>query len=308
LPQTRVFFTCSIPENAIRVEVLVWDSAWRRLPLAVRAVLVGLLILTAGNLPWAIFINANLQFSRSFPWAVPATVAYLWVFWYYLRGGGWPTRTSEIRRRNLRISPLPVRVWQWSLLAGASTFASLIALLMLFLRVVNIPQQQFGAFSQYPLSFVLPIILMGATVAGIVEEAAFRGYMQVPIERRYGVAIATAVVGIMFALAHLSHGISYALPLVPFYLAGSVVYSVLAYRTGSILPGVILHATIDVLLSLVAFERAISIKPIMRWIGVGYGPWATSLIAVVFAALGIWCFRKLSRITLPDISFAAVAE
>jgi len=161
---------------------------------------------------------------------------YLGLFWQYLQGSGWPRRTNETRRTNLRISPLPARLSEWSLLAGSSTFASLIALLLLLEGIINLAQEQFAALRSYPFFSVCGVILMGAVVAGVVEEAAFRGYMQVPIERHYGLAIATIVVAIMFSLAHLGHGLSYALPLVPFYLVESAVYSLLPYRTGSILP------------------------------------------------------------------------
>jgi membrane protease YdiL (CAAX protease family) len=46
---------------------------------------------------------------------------------------------------------------------------------------------------------------MSALVAGFCEEAAFRGYMQGPIERRYGPVVAILATGIAFGFAHLSH-------------------------------------------------------------------------------------------------------
>jgi membrane protease YdiL (CAAX protease family) len=58
---------------------------------------------------------------------------------------------------------------------------------------------------------------MAAVIAGVVEEAAFRGHMQVPLEIRYGLW-GTIVIAIMFALAHLSHGFRYTVQLIPFYL------------------------------------------------------------------------------------------
>jgi len=280
--------------------------AWQRLPVAVRAVLVGLLVLIAGNLPWSILVSANLQSTPSFPWAVLAMGVYLWLFWEYLRGRGWPRTTTETRRTKLRISPLSARLWQWSLLAGGSTFATLIVLLLFLERMVNISQDQFAALRSYPFFSVAAVILMGAVVAGVVEEAAFRGYMQVPIEKRYGLAVASIIVAIMFSLAHLSHGLSYALPLVPFYLAGSAIYSLLAYRTGSILPGVVLHISTDVLLGALAFREAISTAgPPTRPMGMYFGPWGSCAAVVVFATLGTWSFRRLAKITQPNARTSA---
>ena len=52
-----------------------------------------------------------------------------------------------------------------------------------------------------PRATVLALLLMAAPVAGVVEEAAFRGYMQGPIERQYGLIVAILVTGTMFAVA-----------------------------------------------------------------------------------------------------------
>ena len=43
---------------------------------------------------------------------------------------------------------------------------------------------------------------MQSIVAGVTEEAAFRGYMQSIIERRYGIVMAILVNGLFFGLLH----------------------------------------------------------------------------------------------------------
>jgi hypothetical protein len=50
--------------------------AWQGLPIDLRAVLTGLLVLVAGNVVWSFLVSANLQLSPSFPWAVPAILPY----------------------------------------------------------------------------------------------------------------------------------------------------------------------------------------------------------------------------------------
>jgi membrane protease YdiL (CAAX protease family) len=45
-------------------------------------------------------------------------------------------------------------------------------------------------------------LTMASVVAGVTEEAAFRGYMQTRIERQYGLLIAILVNGVMFGLLH----------------------------------------------------------------------------------------------------------
>lgn len=82
---------------------------------------------------------------------------------------------------------------------------------------------------------------MGSIVAGVVEEAAFRGYLQGTIERRHGPVIAILVTGSIFGFAHFTHP-EVTLVLLPYYLAVAAVYGALAYLTNSILPSLVLHA------------------------------------------------------------------
>ena len=79
-------------------------------------------------------------------------------------------------------------------------------------------------------------------MAGIAEEAGFRGYMQSAIEPKCGPVAAIAVVSFIFAAIHFTHGVGSTLPRLPYYLAISVIYGMLTYRTGSILPTLVIHA------------------------------------------------------------------
>jgi membrane protease YdiL (CAAX protease family) len=104
-------------------------------------------------------------------------------------------------------------------------------------RLVELPAQRLPDFGAVPQSTVLALLLFGAPVAGIVEEAAFRGYMQGPIERRCGLFVAILITGTMFAVAHLD----FTPVLWPYYVAVAAIYGVLTNLTGSILPAVVLH-------------------------------------------------------------------
>ena len=70
----------------------------------------------------------------------------------------------------------------------------------------------------------------------MVEEAAFRGYMQRGLER-FGSGTAIVVTSIVFALVHGVHGWQMLLLLGPGIFIASVLYGLLAYHSGSILPG-----------------------------------------------------------------------
>jgi membrane protease YdiL (CAAX protease family) len=131
------------------------------------------------------------------PRAVPLTAGYLWFFWRYLNGAGRPESTVEKRRTSLRAYRVSGRVWAWALLAGRLGIVALVLALRVANRLVVLPQQRLPDLAQVPEVTVLSLLLMAAPVAGIVEEAAFRGYMQGPIERRYGLTF--AILGLTLA-------------------------------------------------------------------------------------------------------------
>jgi membrane protease YdiL (CAAX protease family) len=98
-----------------------------------------------------------------------------------------------------------------------------------------------------PTLFVF--LIMSAVVAGVVEEASFRGYMQGPIERRHGPLVAILVTGVSFGFLHLSHP-EVTVTLLPYYMAVATVYGALAWLTNSIYPSMMLHAGGNVFSSL----------------------------------------------------------
>ena len=171
------------------------------------------------------------------PWAVPAVAVYLWGFWRYLSGDGPPPDTRASRRASLRANPLPAGVWAWALLAGGLGIIALVLGLRLANRMVILPNQDASVFAGIPAVTVWSLLLAAAPVAGIVEEAAFRGYMQRPIERRHGPAVAILITGTMFAVAHLD----FTPILWPYYVAVAAVYGAIAFLTDSIWPAVVLH-------------------------------------------------------------------
>jgi membrane protease YdiL (CAAX protease family) len=169
-----------------------------------QTVVLGMLVMLAGTLPRNLLFAANLRLAASVPWAVPVTAAYLWCYWRYL-GGQWePADTSAFRRQSLRANRLPAPVWMWALFAGGLGLVALVFGLRLANRLVLLPPQQMPDLTGIPHWTIWSLLLMSAPVAGIVEEAAFRGYMQGPIERIHGLFIATLITGTMFALALLA--------------------------------------------------------------------------------------------------------
>src|SRR5262245_13539896 len=159
---------------------------WLRLPLLVRTVLTGGTVALAGTLPWAILVSMNTKRLSAIPWAVPIMAAYLWGYWrYFVRGSGWPRSTAETRRTNARAGVVAGDAWGPALLAGILGLVTVLLLQGVLGRLVALPQQREIDPSQYPVGTVFLWVVMSALVSGVVEETAFRGYLQRPIERRY---------------------------------------------------------------------------------------------------------------------------
>jgi membrane protease YdiL (CAAX protease family) len=265
--------------------------ARRRALVVLGALLAGGVVLLAGNLPWGVFFALNRRWSAAIPWSVAPALLCLALYWWYLSGGGPPAAASVWRRESLRAVRLGLATWGWALLAGAAGLVcvGLVAWAATLAGAIS-PRHPLEAHRVAPATLAL-FVLTNALVAGVVEEAAFRGYMQVPLERALGPVAAVVIVGAAFALSHLTHAWVGAAHL-PFYFAASVVYSLLAMRVGSILPGIVLHASGDALLPLLRLSHVATLTPAQRSaddIAIA----SALLLALGAAALGAWAYGRM---------------
>jgi membrane protease YdiL (CAAX protease family) len=97
-----------------------------------------------------------------------------------------------------------------------------------------------------PPAVMFMLLAMSSLVAGVSEEASFRGYMQGPIEHRYGLSAGILVSGIMFGVLHFPNHPNAVLQMLPYYIAVSALYGGLTWATDSILPALVLHVGGDV--------------------------------------------------------------
>lgn len=266
--------------------------------LIARAVGVGVLALLVGTIPRNIFWFANLRFVVGFPWAVPVIAFYIWLCWRYMRGDGPPSSTSETRRVNLRANRLPGSVWAWALTAGVVALVTLVVGLRLENRLVRLPEQVMPALDNVPSSTLLALFLLSAPVAGIIEESSFRGYMQRPIERRYGLLLAILITGTMFALVHLD----FTPILWPYYMAVAAIYGTVAFLTDSILPAIVLHTAGNTYSNLnlwlngqAEWQTSSGTSELIWRSGLDSQFWMSVLELAVGLALMIWAYRALAR-------------
>jgi membrane protease YdiL (CAAX protease family) len=264
-----------------------------------RAVFIGMLVMFVGTIPRNLIFAANLRLFPLVPWAVPVTALYVWFFWRYLRGAGPPASTADIRRAGLQANPVKGVLWAWALLAGGLGIVALVLGLWVANRLIVLPAQNLPNLAGVPRSTVLSLLLMAAPIAGVIEEAAFRGYMQGPIERRCGLAVAILITGTMFALAHLD----FTLILWPYYVAVSAIYGLVSYLTRSILPALVLHtcgnlySNIDLWLHGQAEWQTSSGSTALIWrTGADASFWTWTIGFFVFTVASLWTFHHLARV------------
>ena len=232
---------------------------WLRLPVAARAVILGILVAVAGSTPVTSITYANIRLLPTVPWSVPLAGIWLWLFWRYAGGRYPPRATAAARRQLLRAEPLPASIWRWSLLAGGLGIAGSLAAQSGLARVTTMGYGMPEILRTVPPLTLLAMLLSLSAMAGIVEEAAWRGYMQGPIERRHGPVAAIALVSVLFGLAHLSDqqpGMT-ALRML-FILTAGVFYGTLTHVTGSIVPGVVIHGAGDILGAGLIWRRSLA--------------------------------------------------
>lgn len=240
--------TAPLGKPSRRIDV---TSVWRRVPIILRAVVSGFLLAAAGTIPWAILVSLNTKYFRAVPWAVVPAGLYLWMFWRFA-SGRWLGWGAEARRKLARAKFLSADVWGVALIAGVLGLASVVLLQRIMVRLVTLPQEEKIDISRFKLLTLLGWVVMGALVAGVAEETAFRGYIQKPIEQRHGPVIAILVTGSLFGLAHFTHP-EVGLVLLPYYLSVATVYGVLAYLTNSIFPSMVLHSAGNMLAAVALF-------------------------------------------------------
>lgn len=219
-------------------------SLWMKLPISLRAIISGLLIaLVAANVWLLLLLNLGA------PLAAIGEAIFLALYVWWARGGGSPGTTQAARAKAFRRGTLSPRQWLWTVIAALFFAVTVHASIVLLFRFVSYPM---AAFRQgYDFSFIptLPLkwlaVVVSAISAGICEETGFRGYMQRPIEQRHGAAVAILISSLLFTAVHLTKGWAIA-GMVPIVFGAGVLLGVLAWSSGSLIPGIIGHVLMDI--------------------------------------------------------------
>lgn len=208
-----------------------------------RGIASGLAIAFAGIATWVWLAPINARVQPEWPWAALVTALWLVLLLAWLGGAGPPRAWRAFRRAALRLWPKPDAFAPENLPSVLSLVAIIVGVYVVW--IVTTSGQPTPDLSAYPTpAYLISVVITGAVVSGVVEEAAYRGYMQSQLER-FGMGTAIGITSAVFALSHITHGLEALLIMAPGYIMASVLYGLLAYRTGSILPGMVLHVLGD---------------------------------------------------------------
>ena len=272
--------------------------AWDKLPVAVRAVVTGLFVFSVLQVGWNVLVVLNLEATPSIPWHLPAGLFYLWVGFRYFDGRWAPASTSSRRRLALRARRLSGTQWRTALAACGAVTVFIIAFTMLNYRLIEVPQEATD-LSAYPWWTVYSMLIMVSITAGVSEEAGFRGYIQAPLEHRYGATVAIGLTATLFWLIHLNHPSGVARW--PSLLAMGIALGALAYTARSILPAMVTHAFAD---SVVFVASQAEVGPECLWsppllseAGIDVPLVGTVGVAGLAGVIAILAMRRLRRVT-----------
>jgi membrane protease YdiL (CAAX protease family) len=209
----------------------------------VRAIVSGLAVgLIAANV-WPVLLAA------AGPLAGVAEPLFLVLYLWWASGHGPPASAAQARRRAFRGVRLSPAAWLWGLIAAVTFAASVHAAMVVLFRLIPFPAAQFRQgydFSSIP-GRVLPwiAVVISAASAGICEETGFRGYMQTPLEGRFGPRWAILISAVMFTVLHLNKGWA-GLGMIPIVFGAGLLLGMIAWTSGSLIPGMIGHTIMDV--------------------------------------------------------------
>ena len=279
------------PSNAV-------GRFWMKVPLVVRSILSGFGVASLGIGIWVLMVKYI-----PVPWSIVAMGAILILYWMYFSGKWKPSNTQAFRRFCVRQIKLKRPVWIWGLVAAFFSFILFHSGWILTFRIVEFQPEIFKTArfaNDYPAWASWSLILMASLVAGICEEIGYRGYMQTPLEKKYGPVAGISITAIMFVVVHLHQ--AWMSDVLVQMIVISFMAGILAYSTNSLLPGIIAHVTLDIINFsywwsdvIGTFER----KPISMT-GVDTHFIITVMVILLSIVLFIVAIRKLLKLKMKD--------
>ncbi len=130
----------------------------------------------------------------------------------------------------------------------------------------------------------IALVVGVALAAPVIEEALFRGLLQAALETRLRYRYAIAVTAMAFGLMHGPDGAL-------FFFFWSLPVGWVTWRSGSVLPAVVVHA-VNNIAGLLGYLAAGPIEPA----AIEYGPGAISLAVTILLVAAYWAYRLCVRV------------
>jgi len=124
----------------------------------------------------------------------------------------------------------------------------------LIFDIDNSPQLAFiKSFSNYKAITAVPLLLVLAVTAGLVEEITYRGFMQNTTNKKYTKIVSYLIIGVLFAIIHF-------LPLMLIlpYILVSIAYSFIADKQKSTGLVIFTHFLADFVLFMLIYLNVLS--------------------------------------------------
>jgi len=274
----------------------------RRAGAVVIAALAACAILLVGQALWSVMIVANLRLTPAIPWSVAVMPVILAGLVLFLAGRGRPRWGADARRALVPLAPVSRAAWVWSLAAGVVGVIALAGLWIVLGSLVRVAPNALPDTRGIPLWTVVPMLLVSIAAAPLSEEIAFRGYAMGLLRRHFGPISAMVISSLMFAAAHLNHGL-YPTKLLVYFLVG-LGLAATVWRTGSLLPAMIIHAFGDLVFFTLVWSGDAGRRLVSEG-GADTGFFAAAALTVIGSILWYSAFRRLLRATQPASRGAA---
>lgn len=216
---------------------------WTKIPLIIRAILNGITVQVIGFALLVILFPLNPSHLPNVPWVLLPLGLSLWLYWSYFGGKGWPGSSSQLRKSYRRAHHVDRALYPRMIFIGLVYAATILCISILQYSYRTLPPEALGMvsmLSELPFWSAVPLALLAALFVGMGEEMSYRGYMQVPLEQRHKPYIFLSIPALVFAM---SHGLNP--ENLPIFFFVSLGWGVIAWSTGSIWPGIVIHFIVD---------------------------------------------------------------
>lgn len=274
-----------------REEVLYGEKPWRvlldRQRLKPRPTPSGseALFIAACALP--LFIYASMIFDKLLTaaghlWAnVPAQIGaiLLWPMLYAWRSRSHLRHTFALRapERPLQLAGLPF------LIVGGYLLATLVATFTELFMPPDFAAEQMNQILQAEVArWPLPVMLfLIAVVPAICEELLFRGFLQQSLLKSIGPRWAILIQALAFAIFHTS------LNRLPYTFVLGLLLGVLAWRSASVLPGILVHFVVNGISTVLAYHPDSAVGQLLNTaFSAGMIPY-TAGVSIILTEIGI---------------------